>query len=193
MIDLRSIVKNGRGDFALIGTQGPVCMFYDEPRRTVGDLTPSDPNLTRYCPPGNGLEQRGAVNAPRPDDLGTSSWTSPGGVSGPPAVTDPLLIPNGANSCNGGANSSKGHNMATDITASEKTAQQDSAQPDSAQPDSGTGTQPTAKVAVSVPKNSPLGKKRTKPRRSHRRPSRRTSHLPPNSRTPKPVTRNRTR
>ena len=96
LIDLRSIVKNGRGDFALIGTQGPVCMFYDEPRRTVGDLTPSDPNLTRYCPPGNGLEQRGAVNAPRPDDLGTSSWTSPGGVSGPPAVPDPLLIPNGA-------------------------------------------------------------------------------------------------
>ncbi|HCS57411.1 MAG TPA: hypothetical protein DIW80_09420 [Gordonia polyisoprenivorans] len=47
--------------------------------------------------------------------------------------------------------------MATDITASEKTAQQDSAQQDS-----GTGTEPTAKVAVSVPKNSPLGKKRTK-------------------------------
>ncbi|OPX10566.1 hypothetical protein, partial [Gordonia sp. i37] len=51
--------------------------------------------------------------------------------------------------------------MATDITASEKTAQQDSAQQDS-----GTETQPTAKAAtraaVSVPKNSPLGKKRTK-------------------------------
>ncbi|NDK88539.1 MCE family protein [Gordonia desulfuricans] len=94
--DLRSIVKNGRADFALIGTQGPVCMFYDEPRRAIGDLTPSDPNLTRYCPPGNGYGQRGAVNAPRPDDLGTQNWTSPGGVSGPPAVTDPLLIPNGA-------------------------------------------------------------------------------------------------
>ncbi len=94
--DLRSIVKNGRADFALIGTQGPVCLFYDEPRRAVGDLTPSDPNLARYCPPGNGYGQRGAVNAPRPDDLGTSTWTSPGGVSGPPAVSDPLLIPNGA-------------------------------------------------------------------------------------------------
>ncbi|MBE7194713.1 MAG: hypothetical protein INR66_19830, partial [Gordonia polyisoprenivorans] len=47
--------------------------------------------------------------------------------------------------------------MATDITASEKTAQQNSAQPDS-----GTGTQPAKKAAVSVSKNSPLGKKRTK-------------------------------
>ncbi|QTI69305.1 hypothetical protein [Gordonia polyisoprenivorans] len=47
--------------------------------------------------------------------------------------------------------------MATDITASEKTAQQDSSQPDSV-----TETEPTAKAAVSVPKNSPLGKKRTK-------------------------------
>ena len=96
LLDLRSIVKNGRADFTLLGTQGPVCMFYDEPRRTVGDLTPSDPNLTRYCPPGNGLEQRGAVNAPRPNDLGTQNWTDPGGVSGPPAVKDPLLVPNGA-------------------------------------------------------------------------------------------------
>lgn len=47
--------------------------------------------------------------------------------------------------------------MATDITASEKTAQQNSVQPDS-----GTGTQPAKKAAVSVSKNSPLGKKRTK-------------------------------
>ncbi|MFW0786908.1 MlaD family protein [Gordonia sp. CPCC 206044] len=94
--DLRSIVKNGRADFALVGTQGPVCMFYDEPRRAVGDLTPSNPNLTRYCPPGKGLGQRGAVNAPRPDALGTSNWQSPGQTSGPAAVDDPLLIPNGA-------------------------------------------------------------------------------------------------
>ncbi|UQE75932.1 MlaD family protein [Gordonia sp. PP30] len=95
LLDLRSIVKNGRADFALIGTQGPVCLFYDEPRRAVGDLSPSQPNLTRYCPPGNGYGQRGAVNAPRPNQLGTQNWTSPGGVSGPPAVDDPLLIPNG--------------------------------------------------------------------------------------------------
>lgn len=93
--DLRSIVKNGRADFALIGTQGPVCLFYDEPRSEIGNLTPTAPNLTRYCPPGNGYGQRGAINAPRPNGLGTTNMTTPGGVSGPPAVTDPLLIPNG--------------------------------------------------------------------------------------------------
>lgn len=96
LLDLRSIVKNGRADFALVGTQGPVCMYYDEPRRAVGDLTPSAPNLARYCPPGDAYGQRGAVNAPRPDELGTSTWTAPGGVSGPAAVRDPLLIPDGA-------------------------------------------------------------------------------------------------
>lgn len=95
LLDLRSIVKNGRADFALIGTQGPVCMFYDQPRHPVGDLNTPAPNLARFCPAGNGYEQRGAVNAPRPNDLGTSTWKSPGGVSGPPAVADPLLIPNG--------------------------------------------------------------------------------------------------
>ena len=95
LMDLRSIVKNNRADFALIGTQGPVCLFYDEPRRAIGDLSPSQPNLTRYCPPGDGLGQRGSVNAPRPNGLGTQDWKSPGGASGPPAVTDPLLVPNG--------------------------------------------------------------------------------------------------
>lgn len=96
LIDLRSIVKNNRADFTLVGTQGPVCMFYDEPRRMVGDFSPSHPNLARYCPAGDGYGQRGALNAPRPNDLGTEHWTDEGGVSGPPAVTDPLLIPNGA-------------------------------------------------------------------------------------------------
>ncbi|MGB3605421.1 MAG: MlaD family protein [Gordonia sp. (in: high G+C Gram-positive bacteria)] len=94
--DLRSIVKNNRADFTLLGTQGPVCLFYDEPRRTIGDLSPSQPNLARYCPPGDGHGQRGAVNAPRPNDLGTRNWKQPGGVAGPPAVSDPLLIPDGA-------------------------------------------------------------------------------------------------
>ena len=96
LLDLRSIVKNGRADFALIGTQGPVCMYYDEPRRAVGDLTPSEPKLTRYCPPGDGHGQRGALNAPRPNDLGKSGYRDRGGVSGPVAVDDPLLVPNGA-------------------------------------------------------------------------------------------------
>ena len=96
LIDLRSIVKGNRADFALIATQGPVCMFYDEPRRAVGDLSPSAPNLVRYCPPGDGFGQRGAINAPRPNNLGTRDWRSPGSPSGPPTVTDPALIPNGA-------------------------------------------------------------------------------------------------
>ena len=95
MKDLRSIVKNGRADFSLIATQGPVCLFYDEPRSSVGDFDVAAPNLARYCPPGNGHGQRGAVNAPRPDDLGTSTWTSPGQPSGPAVVDDPVLIPNG--------------------------------------------------------------------------------------------------
>ncbi|GAB11157.1 Mce family protein [Gordonia araii NBRC 100433] len=96
LVDLRSIVKGDRADFALIGTQGPVCLFYDEPRRAVGDLTPSRPNLARYCPPGDGYGQRGSVNAPRPNNLGTRNWGSPGAPSGPPTVTDPVLVPNGA-------------------------------------------------------------------------------------------------
>ncbi|GED97800.1 MlaD family protein [Gordonia crocea] len=96
LLDLRSIVKGDRADFALIGTQGPVCLFYDEPRRAVGDLRPDHPNLVRYCPPGDGYGQRGAVNAPRPNGLGTQNWQSPGAPSGPPSVTDPMLVPNGA-------------------------------------------------------------------------------------------------
>lgn len=96
LLDLRSIVKGDRADFVLIGTQGPVCLFYDEPRRAIGDLGPSAPNLVRYCPPGDGYGQRGSVNAPRPNDLGTRNWKSAGAPSGPPSVTDPVLIPNGA-------------------------------------------------------------------------------------------------
>jgi len=96
LFDLRSIVKNGRADFSLIGTFGPVCLFYDEPRSMVGDLTPSQPNLARYCPPGDGHGQRGAVNAPRPNDLGTQNWQYPGGVAGPAVADNPLLVPDGA-------------------------------------------------------------------------------------------------
>ncbi len=39
-------------------------------RRAVGDLTPAEPNLTLYCPPGESIAQRGSRTAPRPDDLG---------------------------------------------------------------------------------------------------------------------------
>ena len=73
-----------------------VCLFDDEPRSSIGDLDVASPDVTRYCPPGNGYAQRGAVNAPRPNDLGTSTWTRPGRASGPPVVDDPVLVPNGA-------------------------------------------------------------------------------------------------
>ncbi|MDJ0395373.1 MCE family protein [Rhodococcus sp. G-MC3] len=91
---LTSIVHGDRGDFTLVGTQGPAC-WYDTPRRTVGDKSPRDPNLNLYCPPGDDLAQRGSANAPRPNDLGLSGATTPGNVTGPPIADDPVLIPTG--------------------------------------------------------------------------------------------------
>lgn len=91
---LTSVVHGDRGDFTLVATQGPVC-WYDTERRTVGDESPRNPNLSLYCPPGEDLAQRGSANAPRPNDLGLSGATSPGNVTGPPIVDDPLLIPTG--------------------------------------------------------------------------------------------------
>ncbi|NLV81200.1 MAG: MCE family protein [Rhodococcus sp.] len=92
---LESIVHGDRADFALIATQGPVC-FYDTPRRAVGDTSPVTPSTANYCPPGQDLAQRGAMNAPRPDDLGLAGSTTPGTVIGPPVVADPILVPSGA-------------------------------------------------------------------------------------------------
>lgn len=92
---LESIVKGDRAQFALVGTQGPVCN-YDTTRRAVGDLSPTEPNLTLYCPPGENIAQRGSRTAPRPDDLGLQNATTPGTVIGPPMVPDPILVPTGA-------------------------------------------------------------------------------------------------
>ncbi|PTR24043.1 phospholipid/cholesterol/gamma-HCH transport system substrate-binding protein [Rhodococcus sp. OK519] len=92
---LESIVEGDRAEFALVGTQGPVCN-YDTTRRAVGDLTPAEPNLTLYCPPGENLAQRGSRTAPRPDDLGLQNATTPGTAIGPPMVQDPILVPTGA-------------------------------------------------------------------------------------------------
>ncbi|RVW08507.1 MCE family protein [Prescottella agglutinans] len=92
---LESIVKGDRAEFALVGTQGPVCN-YDTQRRAVGDLSPTQPNLTLYCPPGPNIAQRGSRTAPRPDDLGLQNATTPGAVIGPPMVPDPVLVPTGA-------------------------------------------------------------------------------------------------
>ena len=69
---------------------------YDTARRAVGDLTPAEPNLTLYCPPGENIAQRGSRTAPRPDDLGLQNATTPGTVIGPPMVADPILVPTGA-------------------------------------------------------------------------------------------------
>ena len=95
--DLTSIVKHDatgqiRADFSLIATQGPVCN-YDVDRRTIGDVSPHDPNLVMYCPPAPDMLMRGAVNAPRPNDLGLQNSQIPGYPIGPEVVNDPVKIP----------------------------------------------------------------------------------------------------
>ncbi|MBB3037686.1 MlaD family protein [Hoyosella altamirensis] len=85
------ISRGSIADFHLVVTQGPVC-YYDTPRRVVGDQSPREPNRGVFCPPGNGLAQRGAVTAPRPDGLGLVKYTSPGIQTGPPIVSDPLIL-----------------------------------------------------------------------------------------------------
>lgn len=96
---LESIVKGNRADFSLVATQGPVCN-YDTTRRALGDMTPVEPNLTYYCPPGENLSTRGARNAPRPNGLGLQNATTPGTEIGPPVVDDPILVPTGVEALN---------------------------------------------------------------------------------------------
>lgn len=92
LTDLTSIVKGDRADFALVATQGPVCN-YDVNRRAIGDVSPVQPNLVMYCPPAPDMQMRGAVNAPRPNDLGMQNEQIPGSPIGPPVVDDPVKIP----------------------------------------------------------------------------------------------------
>ncbi|MFD4182942.1 MlaD family protein [Rhodococcus sp. NPDC058514] len=96
---LESIVTGDRANFALVATQGPVCNYETE-RRAVGDVSPTAPNLTFYCPPGTSIAQRGARNAPRPGGLGLQNATTPGTTIGPPVVADPILIPTGVEAMN---------------------------------------------------------------------------------------------
>ncbi|WP_182359190.1 MCE family protein [Tomitella gaofuii] len=91
---LTSVLHDGRADFVLVATQGPVC-YYDTPRRAVGDTSARPANLDLYCPPGEDLAQRGSRNAPRPDGLGLRNATRPGTPVGPPMAEDPWLIPTG--------------------------------------------------------------------------------------------------
>ncbi|NMD97312.1 MCE family protein [Rhodococcus sp. BL-253-APC-6A1W] len=97
--DLDRVVVGDRGNFSLVATQGPVC-YYDTPRRTIPDYGPRQPNLSLYCPPGEGHAQRGARVAPRPNDLGLQNQTTPGAVTGPDIADDPLLIPTGVEALN---------------------------------------------------------------------------------------------
>ncbi|WP_200170949.1 MlaD family protein [Tomitella cavernea] len=91
---LTSVLHDGRADFVLVATQGPVC-YYDTPRRAVGDTSARPASLDLYCPPGEDLAQRGSRNAPRPDDLGLRNATRAGTPVGPPMADDPWLIPTG--------------------------------------------------------------------------------------------------
>ena len=92
LADLTSIVKGNRADFSLIATQGPVC-DYDVDRRTIGDVSPTEPSLVMYCPPAPDMQMRGAVNAPRPNELGSQGSQRPGVPIGPEVVQDPMKIP----------------------------------------------------------------------------------------------------
>ncbi|MGV0740923.1 MlaD family protein [Mycolicibacterium sp. XJ870] len=97
LADLTSIVKQDatgqtRADFSLIATQGPVCN-YDVDRRAIGDVSAREPNLVMYCPPAPDMLMRGAINAPRPDDLGLQNSQTPGHPVGPEVVEDPVKIP----------------------------------------------------------------------------------------------------
>lgn len=91
---LAGTVRDGRADFQLVATQGPVCVYPFEPR-DIQDESPREANLRLYCPPGKDLEQRGSRAAPRPNDEGLAGATVPGTRIGPDITKNPLVIPTG--------------------------------------------------------------------------------------------------
>lgn len=91
---LAGTVRNGRADFQLVATQGPVCVYPYEPR-DIQDESFRETDLRLFCPPGPNLEQRGSRAAPRPNAEGLANATTPGTRIGPPVAEDPLLIPTG--------------------------------------------------------------------------------------------------
>lgn len=91
---LAGAVRDGKADFSLVATQGPVCVYPYEPR-DIADFSWKEPDLRMYCPPGENLAQRGSQAAPRPNDEGLTGATQPGTVIGPDVAEDPLLIPSG--------------------------------------------------------------------------------------------------
>lgn len=92
---LAGTVRDGRADFQLVATQGPVCVYPYE-ARDILDESPRPTDLRLYCPPGEDLEQRGSRAAPRPNDEGLANATVPGTRIGPDMAEDPLLVPTGA-------------------------------------------------------------------------------------------------
>lgn len=91
---LAGTVRDGRADFQLVATQGPVCVYPYAPRDIL-DHTHRETNLRMYCPPGENLGQRGSRAAPRPNDEGLAGATEPGSRIGPDMAVDPLLVPTG--------------------------------------------------------------------------------------------------
>lgn len=91
---LAGSVRDGRADFALIATQGPLCVYPYEPR-DVRDHSWEEPDLRMYCPPGENIAQRGSRAAPRPNGEGLAGATRPGTRIGPDVAADPLLVPTG--------------------------------------------------------------------------------------------------
>ena len=91
---LAGTVRDGRADFTLLATQGPLCVYPYEPR-DIEDDSPREPNLRLYCPPGEDLEQRGSRAAPRPNEEGLATATEPGTRIGPDMARDPALVPTG--------------------------------------------------------------------------------------------------
>ena len=91
---LAGTVRDGRADFQLVATQGPVCVYPYEVR-DIHDESWREPNLRMYCPPAEDLEQRGSRAAPRPNDEGLANATEPGTRIGPDMAEDPAIVPTG--------------------------------------------------------------------------------------------------
>lgn len=85
---LGGIVHGDTAYFDLIATQGPAC-YYDTKRRPPSDTAPREPELGWGCRPEQPrLSQRGAANAPHPDEPtrpATTKYDPSTGMSANPA------------------------------------------------------------------------------------------------------------
>ena len=76
------IEHDGVAAYELVAAQGPVC-YYPNERRSPTDTAPREPVRGFQCPSGPGLQQRGAVNAPRPAAVVSSYDPATGATVGP--------------------------------------------------------------------------------------------------------------